>query len=206
MRANRFCHHAVASTVLACACLTGIFPLCAEQSTISVRAAAALISPVTLELNDVPLKEAVETLAKQAGVSVIWDDEELAKMDLPGEETVALQASQKMQLQKALGLVLLNVGLNFEDQGDSIYVTSRQAFDNRVVKACYKVSNKNYSNADLSEMISTRIAKGSWQSDHPDQPGYMIIKEGFLHVTHQRNVQASIRILLGLLSAQSQSQ
>ena len=171
----------------------------AVQGIANLRATVALVINVSLDLDEVPLRMAVESLAQKAGVSVTWDEAAMAEMDLPGEETISVQTRQKLPLHRALCLVLEPLHLAFEDQGDSIYITSRQRWDQRVVKASYKVDDIVTDQFTLEmlaetmeEILTNDGAAGVWQKEDSSQPGYMAIASGTLEVTHRREVHQEL--------------
>ena len=127
-----------------------------------------LNSPVTVDFNDVPLKEAIKELRVQYAVNFDWDDNALAdKMDQP----FRLQLNDVM-LKTVLELMVKKCNLGYIVHDEYIEFTTREKARGIAVSCTYPIADLLGCNAigcetseKLVDLIMNAISSQSW-SDH----------------------------------------
>jgi len=85
-----------------------------------------LNDPVSLNMENRPLAEAVSFLANYTGINIVLDPKALSDIDLTTSSPVSLQVSG-VKLKSALKLLLRPLGLNYKVEDEVLMITSPQA-------------------------------------------------------------------------------
>ncbi len=156
---------------------------------------AALQKKVNADFDNAELAKAVEALAKQAGVSIRLDEEQLDNYGLAADTPVSLRADG-ISLGAALNHLLRPLELAWLAQDQSLVVTTREYIDENLVSRIYNVRDlladdgaTMLDETSLVELIQTVVAPETWaESGGPGtiSPFRKMLLVSQSHSTHAR--------------------
>jgi type II secretory pathway component GspD/PulD (secretin)/tetratricopeptide (TPR) repeat protein len=96
-----------------------------DQRTLDIE--SKLGDPITLNMTNQPLTEALDFLRKYTGLNIVLDTKALMEEGLTTESPVNLQLSTPIRLKSALKLLLGPLGLTYKVDNDVLLITSPQS-------------------------------------------------------------------------------
>jgi hypothetical protein len=132
--------------------------------------AAALDSEANVELVEVPLNEAIDSITQQHKIPILIDRRALEEIGLSAEEPVTIALSQ-IKLRNVLQLMLRELDLTYMVHGESLEVTTVEASEARLLSRIYwlegtgfAVGNNAPGYQSIIELIQTSIIPDTWEA------------------------------------------
>lgn len=126
--------------------------------------AAALDEETEFEFVEVPLVEAIASIAQLHDLPIFLDRRALDNEGLSDEETVTLTLS-KYKLCNALTLLLRELDLRYTVQGESLVITTGEAEEGELLDRIYWLEGTGFANGDYDSIMNSlqNITPDTWE-------------------------------------------
>ncbi|MFP6617548.1 MAG: hypothetical protein VCB26_14185, partial [Candidatus Hydrogenedentota bacterium] len=180
-------------------------PIFVDDSPARTRITAALESQVTLELEDVPLSEATQFLAKTAGIPIVIDTTALDELGIPTDVPVTARINQ-VPLRFALHWLLDPHQLTWTVRNEVLSITSFEVSETHLLTCIYPVSSLVAPHADsqpeeydfdtLIGVLEGTVQPDSWDDVGGPSSIGVIESPASLVISQTESVHVKLRVLL----------
>jgi RNA polymerase sigma factor (sigma-70 family) len=165
---------------------------------------AALQEPTSLDLFDVPLEEAVDTIERLHNFPIELDEKAL--LDIGVDTSSPVKANYHgMSLRSALRLMLRDLELTYIIEDEYMLITTEEEQEVRLSTRIYPIRPQwNVQTAELIDAITYAIKSDTW--DHAGGPGTIKPLGNNLIISQSYHVHEEIKSLLRQLDRAAQMQ
>jgi protein involved in polysaccharide export with SLBB domain len=144
-----------------------------EQRQAKTNTERALSQKVSVDFDNTPLKDAIQVIAKNSGLNIVFDQGALDAAAVDGKPLVSMKLNQPVKVKSALHLCLEPYNLTYAIRGDGILITNPAAIKRNVVVAYgakdllglpYLVNGETteMGEEEFIHLITSTIAPESW--------------------------------------------
>lgn len=149
-----------------------------------------LKTPVVVELQNVPLSEAIQRLGAYAGVNIHLDPQGLVDEGVPTDTPITLDLKSEVRLESALNLILRPLRLTHVVKDEVLKITSERMRGTEVGTKVYNVADlvipiPNFTAGGrmglagaYADAMGSATASGGWSGGAMSAPVYLASKDG----------------------------